>query len=77
VAVRGRALGDGRVKIHGLEELDRALQQLPKDIARKELRASVMAGARIVEKAAEDRAPVRDVPGWIQRSFGLTGRGFL
>jgi HK97 gp10 family phage protein len=65
------------VKIHGLAELDRALTQLPKNIARKELRASVMAGARVIEKEWEARAPVRAEPGYIQRSFGPTGRGFL
>lgn len=65
------------MKIHGLAELDRALQQLPKDVAKKELRGALMAGALIVERGAEERAPVRAEPGYIQRSFGPTGRGFL
>lgn len=65
------------MKVHGLAEIDRALERLPKDVAKKELRASLMAGGAILQKEWKNRAPVRAEPGYIRRSFGETGRGFL
>jgi HK97 gp10 family phage protein len=45
------------VKVEGLDELRRALIQLPKEIQQKHLRASVSAGARVVQQKARELAP--------------------
>jgi HK97 gp10 family phage protein len=44
--------------IKGLDEFQRALEQLPKNIARNVLRGAVNAGASVLRKEAEARAPV-------------------
>lgn len=46
------------VEIKGLAELDKALQELPKRIAKNALRAAVWAGAAVVRDRAKDMAPV-------------------
>lgn len=50
------------VKMEGLRELQRALEQLPKRVTRRILNASLMAGGRIIAKDAEVRAPVLQQP---------------
>lgn len=46
-------------KIEGLAELDKALRELPDAIQGRPLRAAVAAGARLIQKDAKDRVPVR------------------
>lgn len=46
------------VRIEGLEELARALKELPKRLARNGLRASVYAGAKVIRDEARLKAPV-------------------
>lgn len=46
------------VRIEGLEELARALKELPKRVARNGLRASVHAGAKVIRDEARLKAPV-------------------
>jgi HK97 gp10 family phage protein len=65
-------------RITGASELDRVLKQLPTQVAKKELTGAVMAGADIVRKNAQSRAPFRFEPsGPIQRSKGVTYPGEL
>src|SRR5574337_608603 len=44
--------------IDGLRELKRALEELPKAIGRNVLRGAVRAGAQLIRKEAQQRAPV-------------------
>jgi len=64
------------VHVHGLTELKRALQALPKNIQRNVLRASVNAGARVVRDQARVNAPMlhealpkHQPPGTLKRSI--------
>lgn len=50
------------VKIEGLDELAAALRELPGKVARAGLRASVYAGARVIQEEARLRAPVYTGP---------------
>lgn len=46
------------VRIEGLEELARALRELPQRVARNGLRASVYAGAKVIRDEAKLKAPM-------------------
>lgn len=46
-------------EIRGLRELDEALKQLPKDLAKRALANATRAGAMVLAKAAKAAAPVR------------------
>lgn len=46
-------------RVQGFQELDRALKELPKDLAKKGLAAATRAGAVALQKAAQSAAPVR------------------
>jgi HK97 gp10 family phage protein len=46
------------LKIEGLDELRRALLQLPKELRKGPLRSAVSAGARIVQRKAAELAPI-------------------
>lgn len=46
-------------EIRGLRELDEALKQLPKDLAKRALANATRAGADVLAKAAKAAAPVR------------------
>jgi HK97 gp10 family phage protein len=46
------------MKLDGLRELSKQLQLLPERVARNALRSAVYAGARVVRKAVQARAPV-------------------
>lgn len=63
--------------IKGAAELEKVLRALPLELARRDLTASMMAGANIVRRAVQERAPVRSEPGAKRRSFGRTQPGFL
>lgn len=45
------------VKVTGLKELEKALMELPKEVAQRPLRAAVNAGAKVVMDEAKNRAP--------------------
>ena len=65
------------VKIEGLDELARALKELPQRVARNGLRAAVYAGARVIRDEAKLKAPVaiaalgpdQPPPGTLKRSI--------
>jgi len=46
-----------KVKIHGLDEVRRALKRLPKEVAKKELLKSLTPGAALIRKAARSNVP--------------------
>lgn len=46
------------VEVHGLAELDRALAQLPQEVAGRALQAAVNSAARVIGDEAERLAPV-------------------
>jgi HK97 gp10 family phage protein len=48
------------VKVEGLEELKRALRELPLNLRKRALRDAMRAGGRVVQKAMRDAAPVLD-----------------
>ena len=48
--------------VQGLRELQEALKALPQGIARNVLRGSVNAGATVIRKEAQSRAPVSEGP---------------
>ena len=48
--------------VQGLRELQAALKELPERIARNVLRGSVSAGATVIRKEAQSRAPVSEGP---------------
>lgn len=50
-------------QVRGLADLDRALRELPKDLARTALNRAVRAGAATLLRAARAAAPVRSEPG--------------
>jgi HK97 gp10 family phage protein len=47
------------IRLEGLAELERKLQQLPRAVRDKVARQAVLAGAKIVKEDAKARAPVR------------------
>jgi HK97 gp10 family phage protein len=49
---------DVKVKVDGLKELERALRNLPDNVAKNGLRSSVRAGAKVIVDEAKVRAPV-------------------
>lgn len=55
------------VQIHGLVELERALLQLPEEVAGKALQTAVNAGGRVIRDEVMVRAPVGTVEHWIGR----------
>lgn len=55
------------VSVHGLDELERRLMELPEAVAGKALQTAVNAGARVIKEEAMARAPVGSVPHWIGR----------
>lgn len=57
-----------RCKVEGLQELSKALEALPKDLAEKALRQATAAGAAIVRDEAKARAP-RDTGKLISAAF--------
>ena len=46
------------IRVEGLDELAKALKELPKRLARNGLRASVYAGAKVIRDEARLKAPV-------------------
>ena len=50
------------VRIDGLQELARALRELPQRVARNGLRASVYAGAKVIRDEAKLKAPMATAP---------------
>ncbi len=46
------------IKVEGLAELNRRLQELPRHIAKNTLRGAVNAAATVIRKEAQQRAPV-------------------
>jgi HK97 gp10 family phage protein len=48
------------IKVRGLKELDRALSELPRRVAKKHLSGAVRKGAQLIAKDAKRRAPVSD-----------------
>ena len=48
-----------KVEISGLDELEKALRDAPKQMAVKYLRAAIKAGAKIIQERIADNAPVR------------------
>lgn len=48
------------VKVEGLAELNKALQQLPKELQKGPLRAAVNGAASVVQKQAKANAPIDD-----------------
>lgn len=50
-------------QVRGLAELDRALRELPRDLARTALSRATRAGAAVLLRAARAAAPVRSEPG--------------
>lgn len=50
------------VRIEGLRELTRALNELPDRVAKNGLRAAVYAAARVIRTEARQRAPVAERP---------------
>lgn len=62
-------------RVAGLQELREAMLQLPKRLDRRVLNAALLAGARIIAKDAEGRAPVlqepdpRRRPGTVRRNI--------
>lgn len=65
-------------RIDGAAELDKVLRQLPIQVAKKELTGAVNAGADIVKKNLQSRAPFRfNPPGPIKRAKGATNPGEL
>jgi len=47
-----------QVKIHGLDDVRKALRALPKDIRKRELQKSLRKGADLIRDAARLRAPI-------------------
>lgn len=45
-------------RVEGLEDLAKALREMPKDVRQNGLRAGLRAGAREIQKEAQGRAPV-------------------
>ena len=66
-----------QVRVEGLDELAKALKELPKRLARNGLRASVYAGAKVIRDEARLKAPVatrqlgpnQQPPGTLKRSI--------
>jgi len=50
--------GDVTVRVHGLEDLKRKLQEIPRALRRRVLRNALAAGARVVRDEAKRNAPV-------------------
>ena len=50
------------VHIQGLDQLARAMKELPKRVARNSLRAAVYAGAKVIRDQAKLKAPVAVAP---------------
>jgi HK97 gp10 family phage protein len=50
------------VTIEGLDQLAKALRELPKRVARNGLRAAVYAGAKVIRDEAKVKAPVATAP---------------
>ena len=48
----------GSVRVEGLDQLARALKELPQRVARNGLRAAVYAGAKVIRDEAKLQAPV-------------------
>lgn len=48
----------GSTKIDGLKELNEALKRLPENVAKNVLRGATNAGASVIRKEAQQRAPV-------------------
>jgi HK97 gp10 family phage protein len=66
------------MKVHGLEEINRALGELPAKIANKVLRKGVTAGAMLLRGAIRKAAPKRNEASQKKMSKGGTrGPGFL
>ncbi len=71
------------IKVHGLEEINRALGELPGKIANKVLRKGVSAGAMLLRGAIRQVAPVRKeggamkdgrMPGFLKKNIGARYR---
>ena len=52
--------------VTGFKELEAAFKRLPVEVARKELRASVLAGANVIKKAARENIPLGKGDQWFQ-----------
>jgi HK97 gp10 family phage protein len=52
-------MADSETKIVGLEELGRRLMALPEAIARGPAEDAMLAGAKVIQKAAQQKAPVK------------------
>ena len=48
----------GSIRVEGLDQLARALKELPQRVARNGLRAAVYAGAKVIRDEAKLHAPV-------------------
>lgn len=62
------------VRIEGLDQLAKALKELPQRLARNGLRAAVYAGAKVIRDEAKLRAPISTAsfdhtPGTLRRSI--------
>lgn len=67
------------VEVHGLDELERALQILGEEVAGKSLRSALRAGMKPIREAAQARIPVGSKPHYIGRKAKgkLVQPGFL
>lgn len=71
---------DVEMKIEGIEDVKKALEALPQNIARRVLVAGVREGARLIRAPLREAAPRRSTGGWKRmRSQGAfyRGPGFL
>lgn len=71
------------VKVKGLDQLQKALEELPKELHKGPLRAAASAGAKVVQDEAKRRAPIGEaryikktnktiVPGTLRRAIYRT-----
>jgi len=60
----------GGIKIDGIEELQRALGKLPKELINKAEKAAVRGGAFLISRAAKAKAPVAS--GHLKKAIGIS-----
>ncbi len=62
-----------KIKIEGLDELDKAIRKLPQNIQKRVLKGALRAGGRVIVKDAKQRVPVDS--GTLKKSIVVvTGR---
>ena len=62
----------GAINIDGIQELQRALGKLPKELVNKAEKAALRGGAFLISKAAKAKAPVAS--GHLKKSIGINVR---